>query len=224
MARICLDYGHGGVDPGAVYRGRKEKDDNLEIGKLVAQKLRSQGVEVDETRTGDRTLSLKGRADFERRKSYDFFVSFHRNAYKPEKARGVETHIYKNGSQRAKDLGTSIQKGLVDLGFKNRGLKRSNFYVLRETRSPAILIEIGFIDNSLDNEIFTKNKDRLGEAISLSLLAALGIRGEKPVLAAGRGVYYRVLAGSFSSRANAEIRKKEIEAAGFQATIVTYEK
>jgi len=42
----------------------------------------------------------------------------------------------------------------VICGFKNRGVKKADFYVLRETKMPAVLIEIGFIDNSIDNALF----------------------------------------------------------------------
>lgn len=69
MARLCFDYGHGGRDPGAVYKGRREKDDNLALGKAVAAELRRHGVIVDETRTGDTTIGLRERSNFENRKN-----------------------------------------------------------------------------------------------------------------------------------------------------------
>ena len=93
MARICFDYGHGGNDPGAVYKGRKEADDNLKLGLAVAKTLRSYGVIVDETRTTDKTMSLSERSSMENKKSYDYFISFHRNAVKPEQA-NAETFTY----------------------------------------------------------------------------------------------------------------------------------
>jgi N-acetylmuramoyl-L-alanine amidase len=49
MARLCFDYGHGGNDPGAVYKGRKEADDVLSLGRAVAAVLRRHGVIIDET-------------------------------------------------------------------------------------------------------------------------------------------------------------------------------
>lgn len=221
MAMICLDYGHGGVDPGAVYRGRKEKDDNLQIGRLVAKRLRSFGVVVDETRTIDRTLSLKARSDFENRKTYDYFISFHRNAFQPEKARGVETYVYKAGNKKARDLASLIQRSLKDIGFVDRGVKESNFYVLRETRAPAILIELGFIDSSLDNEIFVKKQERIVEDISICILDQLGLAYSEEVEAE---TYYRVVAGSFRSKDNAKKRKDQLEKAGFKSLIMPFKK
>jgi N-acetylmuramoyl-L-alanine amidase len=61
MARLCFDYGHGGNDPGAVYKGRKEADDVLSLGRAVAAVLRRHGVIIDETRTADVSVSLKAR-------------------------------------------------------------------------------------------------------------------------------------------------------------------
>ena len=173
MKKLCFDYGHGGKDPGAVYRGRREKDDNLEIGRSVALELRKYGILVDETRTSDRTLSLKKRSDFENRKDYDFFISFHRNAFRPEKARGVETYIYSRENKKSQSLAYKIQEELKLLGFRDRGVKEANFHVLRETRASALLIEVGFIDSSLDNELFVKRREKIVKSICKAILEVL---------------------------------------------------
>ncbi len=99
MARLCFDYGHGGSDSGACYNGRKESMDVLDIGRKVAAEVRMHGITVDETRTTDATVSLQQRSDFENMQSYDYFISFHRNAFSPEKATGVETYTYLNPAQ-----------------------------------------------------------------------------------------------------------------------------
>lgn len=149
MVRICFDYGHGGRDSGAMYKGRKESVDNLNIGIKVAERVRLFGIEVDETRTTDISMGLKERANLANNGKYDYFISFHRNAFRTEEATGVETFIHPKASPKARRLAEDIQKALVICGFKNRGVKTANFYVLRKTRMPAVLIEIGFIDNAL---------------------------------------------------------------------------
>lgn len=80
-----------GNDPGAVYKGRKESDDNLSLGMAVATELRRHGVEVSETRTTDRAVSLAERSSLANKDGCDYFISFHRNAFQPEQAKGVET-------------------------------------------------------------------------------------------------------------------------------------
>lgn len=115
MSRLCFDYGHGGEDPGATYNGRKESDDVLSLGKEVAAEVRRHGVVVDETRTSDATVSLNDRSSFENENTYHYFISFHRNAYEPEKAKGVETYTYLNPGEKSRELAESIQASLVIL-------------------------------------------------------------------------------------------------------------
>ena len=101
MIRICFDYGHGGRDSGATYKGRMESMDNLVVGMKVAERVRGFGVVVDEIRTTDESKSLSERCIFANNGKYDYFISFHRNAYKPEEGSGVETYVYTNGSSRS---------------------------------------------------------------------------------------------------------------------------
>jgi N-acetylmuramoyl-L-alanine amidase len=176
MARLCLDYGHGGSDPGAVYMGRKESEDVLSLGRSVTEVLKRHGVLVDETRTTDTTVSLNARSDFENRGAYDYFISFHRNAFKPETAAGVETYTYLNPSAKSKEMAEKIQNALVGVGFADRGVKEANFHVLRETKAPAVLIEIGFIDNSQDNALFDNKRADIVKGIAKAILSQLGIK------------------------------------------------
>ena len=234
MARICIDAGHGG-EPGAVYKGRKESDDDLALGKAVAVELRRHGVIVDETRTEDTTVSLVERSNFENRQSYDYFISFHRNAFKPEQAKGVETYTYLNPGAKAKGLAEKIQTALVGVGFTNRGVKAANFHVLRETKAPAVLVEVGFIDNTGDNQLFDGKRDDIVAAITGAVLEQLGIKylpsAQVPPLAPEppapnqqtSQVLYRVMAGSYAVRENAEKQKEKLKAAGFDATIMIFE-
>ncbi len=226
MSRICIDAGHGGNDPGAVYTGRKESDDNLALGKAVAAELKRHGVIVDETRTADVTVSLNERSNFENRQSYDYFISFHRNAFKPEQAKGVETYTYLNPGAKAKGLAEKIQTALVGVGFTNRGVKAANFHVLRETKAPAVLVEVGFIDNTGDNQLFDRKRDEIVAVITKAILEQVGIKylpstPPSPNQQTSQ-VLYRVMAGSFAARENADKQVQKLKAAGFDATIMIF--
>lgn len=164
--KLLFDYGHGGNDPGANYKGRKEADDVLRLGRAVAKRLRGAGVVVHETRTTNETLGLGARVKRDKADKYDYFVSFHRNAYKPEHAQGAEVFTYPTASAKAKDLAVRLQNALVRVGFTDRGVKTANYYVLRNTRSPAVLVEAGFIDNSEDNRLFDERFDVMVEGIA----------------------------------------------------------
>ncbi|EHN13451.1 N-acetylmuramoyl-L-alanine amidase [Clostridium sporogenes] len=234
MARLCFDYGHGGEDSGACYKGRKESNDVLSLGKAVAEKVRRHGVTVDETRTNDITVSLRERSNFENRNNYNYFISFHRNAYKPQKANGAEAYTYLSASTKAKALAEKIQAGLVEIGFTNRGVKTANYHVLRETRCPAVLIEIGFIDNSVDNNIFDSKRNEIIREIAKAILSQLGIGykenksneaiAQQKQQATSGQTLYRVMAGSYAVRDNAEKQVEKLKKAGFDATIMVFNK
>ena len=226
MARLCFDYGHGGEDSGAYYNGRKESNDVLSIGKAVASEVRRNGVTVDEIRTSDATVSLWERSNFENRNDYDYFISFHRNAFMPEQARGVETYTYTNQDGNSKAMADKIQSALVNIGFVNRGVKKENFHVLRETKAPAVLIEMGFIDNTGDNNLFDSKRIEIIKGITKAILTQLGIAyKEESVNNSNDGkTLYRVMAGSFSVRENAEKQVQKLKAAWFDATIMIFNK
>lgn len=156
--KFLFDYGHGGNDPGAVYGKRKESNDVLRLGQAVAKRLRAAGAVVDETRTKARTKRENG-------SKYDYFISFHRNAIAPEKAHGAEVFTYPTASGKAKKLAKQLQDALVGVGFKNRGVKNAGYYVLKNTKAPAVLLEVGFIDHTTDNKLFDGRFDEIVEAI-----------------------------------------------------------
>lgn len=224
MARLCFDYGHGGNDPGATYKGRKEADDVLFIGKQVAAEVRRFGVIVDEVRNSDKAVTLQERSNYENKSNYDYFISFHRNAFKPEAATGVETFIYLNPGQQAEAMAEKIQRSLTGVGFVNRGVKRENLHVLRETVAPAILVEMGFLDNSKDNQIFDSKKRQIIEALASAILQQLGIKYTQEQAKPTVNTLYRVMAGSYANRENAEKQIQRLKAAGFEAVVMIGEK
>lgn len=173
---ILFDYGHGGKDPGATYKGRHEADDVLALGQAVAKRLRASGVLIDETRTSNITVSLEQRVNIERQKKYDFFISFHRNAFKPEVGTGAEIYVYRltNPLSKSKALAEKIQNALVRVGYHNRGVKEADFYVLKHTKAPALLLEVGFIDNSTDNALFDAKFQEIADGITHAILEGTG--------------------------------------------------
>ena len=150
---IALDAGHGGSDPGAVYNGRNEKDDNLRLALAVGDILKNKGVDVVYTRTDDIYETPFKKATDANDAGADYFVSFHRNSGEnPNTASGAQTLIYSNGGEKEK-LARNIQDNLVEQGFKDLGIvERPNLVVLKRTRMPAVLIETGFINNDKDRQ------------------------------------------------------------------------
>ena len=183
---IAVDPGHGGGDPGAVWMGRLEKDDNLRLGLLLRDALQRRGVNVLMTRDSDITVSLQDRVRLANSHDADLFVSLHRNSYEMQTAstKGVENFIYLTApaatTGRAAEL---VLQKVVDVGVQdNRGVKRGNYYVLRRSSMPAMLLEMGFIINEIDNELFDENLEKYAEAIAQGILEYFDIPYGSPVL------------------------------------------
>ena len=151
---IMLDAGHGGRDPGAVFNGRQEKDDTLRLTLAIGEILQNNGVDVEYTRTTDVYTSPYERAMKANNAGVDFFISIHRNSFPTDnEVFGVESLVYDLSGikyQMAQDINDQLEA----IGFVNLGVKaRPNLVVLRRTRMPAVLVEVGFIDSNMDNRL-----------------------------------------------------------------------
>ncbi len=148
-AAIMLDAGHGGSDPGAIgVTGVYEKNIALEVTLKLAKALRNRGYEVIVTRDRDRFVSLGQRADLCNELLPMIFVSLHANWIDDPTFTGVMTFHFEGASQ-AQALAYTIQRNLVtSTGAVNRQVRTANFFVLRETVVPAVLVEVGFLTNS----------------------------------------------------------------------------
>ena len=151
---ICLDAGHGGKDPGAVSGGVKEKDIALKMAKLIGGRLA--GYTVAYTRTDDSYVDLSERATCANRIKADLFVSIHCNSAANAQANGVEVFTHTSQSEGSMDAANTIYKKLfAAASMVGRGIKAANYAVLRETKMPAVLVELGFISNAADHAKLT---------------------------------------------------------------------
>ena len=144
---IVIDPGHGGKDPGAFRYSVKEKDLALKVAMKVKTLLEAHKIKVVMTRRTDKTLSLEQRAQIANKYKNSLFVSIHFNAaYKGmESAKGIETFYV---SYNGKKLATTIQTEMVKkLNSVDRKVKKKGYKVLEDTKSPAVLVECGFISN-----------------------------------------------------------------------------
>ena len=221
MDLVVIDSGHGGSDPGAVYRGRREKDDTLRLTLAVGEILQENGIEVLYTRTTDVYLSPYERAVEANQAGVDFFLSIHRNSYPTDnEVMGVESLIYDLSGlkyQMAQEINEQLETvGFVDLG----GKERPNLVVLKRTRMPAVLVEAGFINSDTDNELFDSNFQDIAQAIATGVLDTLENAGvlkepETPV----EQTKYRIQVGLFRNRNNAARQQETLEDRGFPAYI-----
>lgn len=152
---IVLDPGHGGTDRGARTKTPfcEEKRVCLQTTRLVKKYLDQLGYHVVMTRNTDAFVSLSRRVEIASQAGSAIFVSIHYNASRNPTAQGIEIFFFDSKEHRSravssKKLADAILPRLVRrTQSPSRGVKKGNFYVIRETPMPAILIEGGFISN-----------------------------------------------------------------------------
>lgn len=150
-ATILLDPGHGGEDPGASAYDEAffEKEVTLNTALLVKQKLEQLGAHVIMTRETDQFISLTQIAQQSNEKEVDVFISFHfDSSLDSNNASGTTTYYYK---EQDLALAKMINQELANhLPLQNRGIEFGDFQVLRENNQPALLLELGYINNKYD--------------------------------------------------------------------------
>lgn len=198
VSRIVIDPGHGGKDPGAISpTGMREKDLTLEIGKLLAKRLKADGFEIFMTRSKDEFLTLEERTTFANKKRADLFISVHINSHQNSTVNGIETYFLNlttdssaievaarenattqksisdlqliindlmlnskinESSKFANCVHTSIISSAATTGYdgRNLGVRQAPFYVLLGAQMPSILLELGFLTNSMDIGLLKK--------------------------------------------------------------------
>lgn len=173
---VVIDAGHGGSDYGAIREGINEKDINLDVARMVNDILAQAGVTTIMTRDSDEFISLADRVDISTRNEAELFVSIHVNASVKPEINGLETHYYNDNSL---DFANIVHSNLINtVNKKDRGVFKSKFYVINHNTMPAILVEIGFISNSLERSDLTtqERKQKTAQAIAEGILQYLNAK------------------------------------------------
>ncbi len=158
--KIALDAGHGGKECGAVSGGFYEKDINLQITNELNKTLKERGAKTILTRKKDVDTELYTRVDKARNKNADIFISIHQNSLpNPKnwaKKHGSGVYYY---NENAKNLAYSVQKNLVkNTGFRDDGVFKASFAVVRSSDPVSILVECGYIIHPYERKKLTDAK------------------------------------------------------------------
>jgi len=173
---ICVDAGHGGIDNGASYQGRLEKDDNLRLALEVERQLLTLGQRVVMTRTQDVAVSLAERVAIANGAGADLFISLHRDSYIEQTpwTNGVTNYIQDTAPESYEFYAEVVLEAVVNVGVQsNRGVRRGNYYVIRNTNMPGMLLEMGYIINEIDNALFDEHLYAYAAAIARAIVYAL---------------------------------------------------
>lgn len=173
--KVLFDPGHGGRQPGTVAGGIKEKDIALPAVFLIAghlQRLFSGAVDTKFTRTRNRFMTLQERVHLEHDLSPQLYVSIHCNSCEvAESASGLEVLYYSSGGT-GNDIADAIVAAVTgSYPIHGDGLVQTKrIYVIRNTRAPAVLVELLFLNN-------TDDRNTLIDAAELSNLSSLVAQG-----------------------------------------------
>lgn len=220
--KYLLDYGHGGIDPGAIgIDNLKEKDIVREIGKRVKYHLERHQQTVIESRSNDETVSLTERSNKANSNNVDLCISIHCNDFPDSSVQGVEIYYYKT-STRGQQLANNVLNEIIraKLYTKNRGLKTDSLHMTRETKMPCILVELGFISNVTDKDLIVNNKENFAIAIVKGILNYFGISYKSETTQTISDKLYRVQVGAFKEKTNAEKLANELKQKGYNTFIV----
>lgn len=221
MARVFLGVGHGGSDPGAVANGLRESNMNLNMALGCRDELVRHGVNVLMSRTTDANDDLSEEIRECNNFNPDLAVDIHNNSGGGD---GFEA-FYHYGGGKGLTLAKNIEEEVKSIGQNSRGCKikknsqgNDYFGFIRNTSCPAIIVEGVFLDSN-DRFIADEYHEQIafGKAYAKGILKTLGISYKAEIsnnVTSGEN-YYRCIAGSFKEKANAEKRKRELEAKGF---------
>lgn len=174
---IYIDPGHGGVDPGAIYKEIEEEDINLEISLKLRDLLEKNGAIVYMTRDGDYDLSItknrRKRSDLSNRvnminnSNCDLYLSIHLNSESTSSWRGAQVFyddINKNNLIFAQIMQEEFKKKLKS----SRDISEvKTIYLNKNVNVPGLLLELGFISNPNERYLLRQNnyQDKINEAI-----------------------------------------------------------
>lgn len=178
MMKIMIDAGHGPETAGKRSPDGllREFSFNSTVANLVQQYLVEEGLSVFFAHNERKDVSLAERTKSANRMRVDAFISIHANAYGTDwnHANGIETYIYPTASKESNVLASLVQDSLImACNRTDRGVKKADFAVLRDTQMPAILIECGFMTNRQDAALLLRQayRKQCARAISFAIMA-----------------------------------------------------
>lgn len=175
---IYIDPGHGGLDPGAIYKDIYESDLNLEISNKLVATLEAKGAIVYMTRYGDYDLAVtnaqnRKRSDLSRRANVinrslcDLYLSIHLNADTSSTWRGAQV-FYDDINEKNIKIAEILQTVLKeDLKTKRKYKQITNEYLHKRVKVPGVLVEVGFITN--ENERYLLRQSTYQQKIANSI-------------------------------------------------------
>lgn len=178
-AVIVIDPGHGGSDTGALSTNEEieEKTITLSTAKKVKKELEATGATVYLTRTSDTFVQLGDICTYSEAKKADIFISLHADSTEyANEATGITTYYYYQENEK---LAQTVSDSFDDLPLASRGIATGNYQVLRENLQPALLVEMGYMNNDADLAEMTTSsyQQQLAESLTEALRDYFELQG-----------------------------------------------
>ncbi|MFT8319933.1 MAG: N-acetylmuramoyl-L-alanine amidase [Bacillus sp. (in: firmicutes)] len=167
---IVIDPGHGGKDSGTIgILGTLEKNLTIRTANLLADKLKAAGSQVILTRSNDQFLSLQNRVNLSSSLHADAFISIHYDSVKDPTIKGMTSYYYTSSQ---KELANELHESIIEAtNLTDRGIRKNNYFVLRENSQPATLLELGYLSNAAE-EMFVSTQ-QYQETVSTAIYKGL---------------------------------------------------
>ena len=188
---VVIDPGHGGSDPGSIgYKTKIHEDElNLKMSKILKHKLENAGINVVMTRETDESLAKgqgKGfkKRDMELRKELikkvrpNMVISLHQNSFTNHKLRGAQV-FYDKTSDISKQIAEYIQEQfLIGLEHSNKSTSPGDYFMLKCTTAPSVIVECGFLSNEEDEKLLQTDEyqEKIINCIYLGIVKFLQIK------------------------------------------------
>lgn len=207
---IAIDAGHGGKDPGATANELVEKEITLQLALKTGLYLRKNyECEVMYTRNKDVSLTLSERTKMANKAKADLFCSFHINSFN-QVSKGFESYRDRGTTGKTLELQKSVHEEVMKVLKKyqivDRGMKKENFAVVRDTIMPALLTETLFISNPSEARLLQSEDflNQVAEAHAVGLAKAAGLRRTTQTK-------HYLMTGTFQNRQEAEKNAQMLE-------------
>jgi N-acetylmuramoyl-L-alanine amidase len=171
FSTVVIDPGHGGFDRGGI-PGQQvpEKMVALDTALRLERILQRAGLRTVMTRSTDIFVPLSVRSAIANAQRDAIFVSIHYNASPRRSAHGIETYSENN---RGAVLAARIQRQIISrVSTENRGMRSAEYYVLRNCRLPAALVECGFLTNPSEAQLALRPayRQQIAEQIAAGIM------------------------------------------------------
>lgn len=160
---VVIDAGHGGKDHGVTHDLTSEKMITEQISKKIKALNQNPNVEILLTRDSDQFTELKQRTDFANSQNADLVLSLHVNGTNTQTASGIAMFVGKENIEKEKSLEIAsklTEKLAQNHGFKIRPVSEAPFFILKNSKSPAIILELGFLTNDFDRGYLTSEEEQ----------------------------------------------------------------